>query len=83
MTLSPVARAREDWSNGLSSDSNPYPKASEEHQDYAWEFHRLLHQEFVRDCLEPTSFKPDQGSFHEKLDSLPCADGDQRTFASR
>ncbi|WP_230712677.1 hypothetical protein [Marinobacter shengliensis] len=63
--MTPIAQAREDWRNGISSDENPYPSGTQAHEDYAWEFHRLLHDEFVRDCLAPK--EPYQGNDHEKV----------------
>lgn len=64
MTPSPIARAQQDWRNGLSSDENPYTPGTPEHRDYAWEHHKLVHEEFVQDCLT----KPEkQGTTHEKV----------------
>ena len=51
MIPSPEARAQQDWRNGLSIDENPFPQGTPEHSAYAWEHHRLTHEEFVRDCL--------------------------------
>jgi len=62
--MTPIAQAREDWRNGLSSDENPYPKGSPEREEYAWEHHRLMHQEFVRDCLA-SSYQKNQGRTHD------------------
>lgn len=51
MIPSPTARAQQDWRNGLSIDENPFHKGSPEFDEYAFEHHRLTHEEFVRDCL--------------------------------
>jgi hypothetical protein len=57
MIPSPTARAQQDWRNGLSIDENPFHKGSPEFDEYAFEHHRLTHEEFVRECL-PTK-QPD------------------------
>lgn len=54
MTFSPEARAQQDWQDGLSSDHNPYAKNTPEREAYAWEHHRLVHEEFIRDFMVPT-----------------------------
>lgn len=64
--MNPVAQAQQDWRDGLPIDHNPYPKHSREASDYAWEHHRLTHEEFVRDCLEPTNIE-NQGRNHEEV----------------
>jgi hypothetical protein len=40
-----VARAEQDWRDGLSIDENPFPVGTSEYRHYKDEFERLLIQE--------------------------------------
>lgn len=43
-----VARAEQDWRDGLSADENPFPPGTSEHKHYRDEFDRLMVQEEQR-----------------------------------
>lgn len=47
--LMAVARAEQDWRDGLSADENPFPPGSSEFKHYQEEFDRLMIAESVRD----------------------------------
>lgn len=44
-----IARAEQDFNDGLSIDENPFPPGTSEHHRYHEEFDRLQVQEAVRD----------------------------------
>ena len=43
-----IARAEQDWREGLSYDENPFPVGSEEHRAYSEEFDRLNIREDIQ-----------------------------------
>jgi hypothetical protein len=43
-----IARAQQDWREGLSYDENPFPVGSEEHRAYSEEFDRLNIREDIQ-----------------------------------
>jgi len=47
--LMAVARAEQDWRDGLSADENPFPPGTSEHHHYRVEFDRLMVEEDIRD----------------------------------
>ena len=47
--LMAVARAEQDWRDGLSADENPFPVGSEEYRYYQDQFDQLMVDEAVRD----------------------------------
>jgi len=40
-----IARADQDWKDGVSPDQNPYPKGTSEHRYYQEEFDHLMMEE--------------------------------------
>jgi len=47
-TLMAVARAEQDWRDGLSADENPFPPGTSEYKSYRDEFDRLMVREEQR-----------------------------------
>jgi len=47
--LMAVARAEQDWRDGLSADENPFPVGSAEYRHYQDHFDRLMVEEAIRD----------------------------------
>ena len=47
--LMAVARAEQDWRDGLSADENPFPVGSVEYRHYQDQFDRLMTEEAIRE----------------------------------
>lgn len=47
--LMAIARAEQDWRDGLSADENPFPVRSAEYRHYQDHFDRLMVDEAIRD----------------------------------
>lgn len=43
----PIFQAQQDYREGEGQAANPYREGTDQHSDYAWEMHRLQHNELA------------------------------------